>query len=325
MAFEREDERLFAVDNSRSELRILSNTDLDYFEPLILAYQKRNPNVSVLYTVASSKELFTAINDEQAEYDVVISSAMDLQMKLVNDGLAQPYDSDVADDMPEWARWRNLLFAFTQEPAVLLVSRTGMRGLKLPENRQELITLLRDHPDHFKGRVGTYDLRTSGAGYLFATQDSRQSDMFWRLAEVMGALNPRLYCCSSAMIDDLKAGEIVLAYNVVGSYASAVLDDDSDGLIAPLTDYTHFMLRTALIPVAAQRPELGGLFIDFLIDAQGRRLINDVAGLPPIDSEALAGSQHFRPITLGPGLLVYLDKIKRGQFLKEWADAMVQP
>lgn len=324
-AFEVEDEELFAVENSRSQLRVLSNTDLAYVEPLILAYQKRNPSVSVLYTVASSKELFSAINNEQAKYDVVISSAMDLQMKLVNDGLAQAHDSSVADSMPRWARWRNLLFAFTQEPAVLLVSRAGMRDLKLPQNRQELLTLLRDNPDHFAGKIGTYDLRVSGAGYLFATQDSRQSDMFWRLAEVMGALNPKLYCCSSEMIDGLKTGEIILAYNVVGSYASAVLEKDSDGTIVPLSDYTHFMLRTALIPTTAERPELGGSFIDFLIDAQGRQLIDEAAGLPPIDGKALAKSQHFRPITLGPGLLVYLDRIKRGRFLKEWADAMVQP
>ena len=324
-AFEVEDEELFAVENSRSQLRVLSNTDLAYVEPLILAYQKRNPSVSVLYTVASSKELFSAINNEQAKYDVVISSAMDLQMKLVNDGLAQAHDSSVADSMPRWARWRNLLFAFTQEPAVLLVSRAGMRDLKLPQNRQELLTLLRDNPDHFAGKIGTYDLRVSGAGYLFATQDSRQSDMFWRLAEVMGALNPKLYCCTSEMIDGLKTGEIILAYNVVGSYASAVLEKDSDGTIVPLSDYTHFMLRTALIPTTAERPELGGSFIDFLIDAQGRQLIDEAAGLPPIDGKALAKSQHFRPITLGPGLLVYLDRIKRGRFLKEWADAMVQP
>ena len=324
-AFEREDEKLFNVENSRTQLRILSNTDLEYFEPLIQAYQNRNPNVGVLYTVASSKELFNAINNEQANYDVVISSAMDLQMKLVNDGLAQPHNSNVAEQMPAWARWRNLLFAFTQEPAVLLISRAGMDELQLPQNRQELISLLRDNPDHFKGRIGTYDLRISGAGYLFATQDARQSDMFWRLAEVMGALSPKLYCCSSEMIDGLQSGEIVLAYNVVGSYASAVLEHDRDGAIVPLSDYTHFMLRTALIPATAKQPELGGSFIDFLIDAQGRRLINEAAGLPPVDEVALAGSQHFRPITLGPGLLVYLDKIKRRRFLKEWTDAMVQP
>lgn len=324
-SFEREDEKLFAADNARNRLRVLSNTDLIYFEPLIKAYQQQNPTVSVLYTVASSKELFTAINDENASYDVVISSAMDLQMKLVNDGLAQPYDSDAVEDMPHWARWRNLLFAFTQEPAVLLASRRGMQGLTFPHNRQELITLLRDYPQRFKGKIGTYDLRVSGAGYLFATQDTRQSEMFWRLAEVMGALSPRLYCCSSEMIDALQNGDITLAYNVVGSYASARLSGNDDVVIVPLSDYTHFMLRTALIPATAERADLGGSFIDFLINSQGRKLIGEAAGLPPVDGEALDKFQHFRPITLGPGLLVYLDKIKRRQFLKEWTDALVQP
>lgn len=324
-SFEREDEKLFEVENSRGQLRVLSNTDLVHFEPIIRAYQKQYPTISVLYTVASSKELFVAIDRDAADYDVVISSAMDLQMKLVNDGLALPYDSYAAGDMPHWARWRNQLFAFTQEPAVLLASRKGLQGLEFPQNRQELITLLRDNPERFEGKIGTYDLRVSGAGYLFATQDSRQSEMFWRLAEVMGSLSPRLYCCSSEMIDGLQNGDIILAYNVVGSYASARLEENGDVAIVPLSDYTHFMLRTALIPATAPRAELGELFIDFLINSQGRKLIGEAAGLPPVDGQALDKSQHFRPITLGPGLLVYLDKIKRRQFLKEWTDALIRP
>jgi len=126
------------------------------------------------------------------------------------------------------------------------------------------------------------------------------------------------------MLDALATGEIALAYNVVGSYASAVLNDDSNGFIVPLSDYTHFMLRTALVPANAPSPDLGGNFIDFLVGEAGGELIEEQAGLPPIDGDALAKQQHFRPIGLGPGLLVYLDKIKRERFLEEWANAMVR-
>lgn len=324
--FEKESERLFeAVDNEQIVLKILSNTDLDYFEPLILSYQQQYPATTVFYTVASSVELYQAINDESADYDVVISSAMDLQMKLVNDGLAQKHQSSVVDALPDWSKWGNSLFAFTQEPAVLLASKKALGEIPVPQNRNELITLLRDHPERFAGRVGTYDIRSSGAGYLFATQDSRQSDSFWRLAEVIGSTSPRLYCCSSDMIAALRRGDIVFAYNVVGSYASAALSGSEDGVIVPLKDYQIFMLRTALIPKTSARASLAGTFIDFLADADNRGLIGEQAGLPPVDGQALKKHQHFRPIALGPGLLVFLDKIKRQHFVRAWTDAMLQP
>jgi len=323
-AFEIEDEKLFSTGKATNTLTILSNTDLIYFQPIIEAFQRRFSTTDVLYTVASSTELYKAIYEEKISYDLVISSAMDLQVKLVNDGLSLQHQSRATDMMPAWSQWRNHLFAFTQEPAVLVASKSGFGDLPFPENRQQLISLIRDNPEHFAGKIGTYDIRTSGAGYLFATQDARQSDVFWRLAEVVGSLSPKLYCCTSQMLHDLEAGKITLAYNVVGSYASAALDNQSSGVVVPLSDYTHFMLRTALIPNNAGSAELSGLFIDFLIDDSGRSLIEQQAGLPPINGEKLEQQQHFRPISLGPGLLVYLDKIKRQNFLKDWVDAMVQ-
>jgi len=324
-AFEKESESLFdAIGEEREVLTILSNTDLDYFGPLIQAYQRQYPTTTILYTVASSLELYGAISEEGADYDVVISSAMDLQMKLVNDGLAQTRESGPIDELPNWSRWGNALFAFTQEPAVLLASRKALGELSIPANRNELIALLRDNPERFQGRVGTYDIRSSGAGYLFATQDSRQSDSFWRLAEVIGSTSPRLYCCSSDMIEALRNGEIVFAYNVVGSYASAVLDENEDGMIVPLTDYQIFMLRTALIAKSSSKPDLAGTFVDFLVDADNRELIGEKVGLPPVDGQALQKHQHFRPISLGPGLLVFLDRIKRDNFIKAWSGAMLR-
>ena len=111
----------------------------------------------------------------------------------------------------------------------------------------------------------------------------------------------------------------------MGSYASAVLEKSDDGTIAPLTDYQIFMLRTAFIPRTSAKASLAGTFIDFLADAANRELIGEKVGLPPVDGHALQKHQHFRPISLGPGLLVSLDRIKRERFISEWADAILQP
>ncbi|MEK6217294.1 MAG: ABC transporter substrate-binding protein [Boseongicola sp.] len=320
--FEIEDQRMFGLAEANSELRIISTVDLDLFTPLVLAFQKLNPDMRIEYTVASSAELFKAINDENTGFDLAISSAMDLQTKLANDGLAQEYQSSLTDSLPDWARWSDVLFAFTQEPAVVIASRSRLEGMALPVNRRELIQFLRDNPDIFQDKVGTYDPRISGLGYLFATQDTRQSEDFWRLAEVTGTLGVSVYCCSGAMINAIEAGEITLAYNVLGSYAAQRIGPDSDAVILPMQDYTHVMLRTALIPKQARNPEAGGDFIDFLLSPVGRELIRVEAGLPPIDAAAFASEQSQRPIRLGPGLLVYLDRIKRANFLSVWSAAV---
>lgn len=325
IAFEVEQEHVFSGDVAQAELKIISTTDLVHFQPLIEAFQRIRPDLTIRYTVASSAELYKAIGDEAAPFDLAISSAMDLQMKLANDGLALGHRPPQIQNLPDWARWRDRIFAFTQEPAVLIASRKGLGGFRPPENRQELIALLRDHPDRFRGRIGTYDLRVSGVGYLIATQDARNSETFWRLAEVMGGLSPKLYCCSADMINDLKSGDLLFAYNVVGSYAAAQFRPDDDGMVLPLYDFTTVLLRTALIPRTAPNPDLGGAFIDFLISSQGRALMAAETRLPPIDGDALADAQYLRPIRLGPGLLVYLDRIKRQKFLRDWTAALVQP
>lgn len=323
--FEIEEERLFSTPDAAGELRVLSTTDTITFAPLIEGFQKQNPDIAIRYTVASSQQVFRAIYEEAAQFDLVISSAMDLQMKLVNDGLAASHSLPIAYTLPRWAYWRDQLFAFAQEPVVMIASRTAFDGLTLPRTRQDLIRLLRDYPDRFTGRIGTYDPNRSGAGYLFATQDARQSDTFWRLAEVMGGLSPRLYGASGAMIDDLRSGKLALAYNVLGSYANARLPEGGDGMVVELEDFTLTLLRTALVPRSAARPDLGGAFLDFLLSPDGRRLIADKAGLPPIDEAALAAGQHLRPIRLDPGLLVFVDPLKRQRFLNEWNAALIHP
>jgi iron(III) transport system substrate-binding protein len=324
VGFEIEEERLFPAPAGETALvlRILSSTDTVVFAPLIAGFQAVNSDVAVDYTVASTQEVYRALGTDRGAFDLVVSSAMDLQMKLVNDGHAQSHRSGVVQALPDWARWRDQLFAFTQEPIVAVASREALAGLPLPRTRSDLIRLLRDHPDRFEGRIGTYDPARSGAGYLFATQDARQSDTYWRLSEVMGGLSPRLYETSGAMIDDVRSGRLALAYNVLGSYAATNLPDDGDAIILEFEDYTNVLLRTAFVPADAPAPDLGGRFVDFLLSPRGQSLIASETGLPPLSAEALASEPELRPIRLDTGLLVFVDTLKRQRFLQEWQGAM---
>lgn len=322
--FEVEGERRFGPPVATETVAVLSTTDAGIAAPLVEGFLRGRPGLAVRYVVASSQEVHRAIAAEGAAFDIVISSAMDLQLKRANDGFAQAHRSVAVDALPDWAHWRDRLFGFAPEPAVLLVSRRAFEGLPLPQTRRELVAVLRENPDRFRGRVATYDPRTSGAGYLFAMQDSRQSEAFWRLAEVMGRLDARLYCCSSAMIAGLAAGRIAVAYNVVGSYAAAHARHLPDATVIEPQDFTVALLRTALIPVGAARPDLGGALLDLLVSPEGQALSRGDTGFPPLDQGAIQLSAPIRPIRLDPGLLVNLDAMTRRNFLREWDAAMTQ-
>lgn len=309
---------------SEATLRILSTADLDVFEPYLLEFQSTRPALSIDYTVVSSAELYTAI-EGGADFDLALSSAMDLQFRLANDGRALSYRSDRTEALPDWARWRDLIFAFTSEPAVVVLSTDRFKGLEIPTTRQDLITLLRENPDSFGGAVGTYDVRDSGLGYLFATQEARSTDAYWRLSEVMGRLDPQLYCCSGQMIDDVAEGRLALAYNVLGSYAAERIARDSGGRVQILRmqDFANVMLRTAIIPKTSDRPEDAGAMIDMLATLGLREERGDWP-LPPLRPSGTADSTGFGPIRLGPALMVYLDPLNRRAFLTEWEAAMEQ-
>lgn len=323
-AVEIEDRAEFGDPEAGRVLSVLSTTDAVVFSPLVEAFLAGRPDLRVTYTVASSQDVYDAVLSREGGFDLVISSAMDLQMKLANDGFASAHVSPATQALPQWARWRDHLFAIAQEPVVVIVSTRGLAGLPEPHTRSDLVNLLRDNPGRFSGKVGTYDPAVSGSGYLFATQDARQSDSYWRLAEVMGTLSPRLYGTSGAMISDIQTGRLILAYNVLGSYAQALLEPGGDGRVIELEDFTHVLLRTALIDRDGDEPELAGEFLDYLLSDEGQTLIETRAGLPRINEQALRAGPHLRPIRLDPGLLVYVDPLKRQRFLNEWAAAVTR-
>jgi iron(III) transport system substrate-binding protein len=313
-----EDRRIFGADKTENTLRILSSTDTSFFVPIIESFIAQRPGASVEYLVTGTTDLDVAFRETPEQFDIVISSAMDLQIKLANDGFAQRLDGLTH---PEWAQWRSSLFAFTTEPAAIVVNTAAFNGLPLPNTRQDLIEVLRANSETFRGKVGTYDIRQSGLGYLFATQDARASETFWRLMEVIGSLDTQLYCCSGDMIDDLTNGRILVAYNVLGSYAVARAEAADILTVILPSDFATTMMRSALVSKKSSKPVLAEAFVRHLIQLQSSGEGRDFP-LPPLGS--LQNSSGHSAISLEPALMTYLDKLKRQTFIREWESATIQ-
>lgn len=64
--------------------------------------------------------------------------------------------------------------------------------------------------------------------------------------------------------------------------------------------------------------------IDFLARLNTRPDLTEKTGLPPVSSDIGQLNNAMRPIRLGPGLLVFLDRLQRDTFLRSWSNSMEQ-
>lgn len=314
------------------ELVIYSSLDSPLARPLIEAFQRQAPDVTVRYEDLLTGEIADRVIQEtdagKATADLIFSSAMDVTVKLANDGYAREADAPGAAAWPDWAVWRNMVFALTFEPAVIVYHKPSFPGGP-PDTRAALIDWLATAP---KGSIGTYDITRSAVGYLFLMRDQEHFADLWPLVRAMGRAGVQVFPTSQDVIERVNAGTLKLGYNVLGSYAADQVAKLPDlGMVLP-QDYVVVASRVALVPKAAGAPELGQKFLQFLMSRQGQTILAERLRLPAISLEvagkdSAAAMQEalgakLRPVAVSPGLLAYLDAASRAQVLAKWNAAL---
>lgn len=326
--------RDFGPEDAIRTLLIRGNTDIQAFAPVMQKFVETSANTRIHYEQWASNALYEKSSEEcrqpGADADLLISSAVDQQVKLVNDGCALDHRSAYTRRLPAHAIWRDELFGITLEPAVMVYNRDELKTDEVPRSRFDLLDRLRPNDSRFAGRVATYDIERSGLGYLFAFADSQQASTFGALLEAFGRTEAVATCCSAELIDAVAEGRFLVAYNVLGSYALArAAVDPRIGVVAP-QDYTLILSRAAMIPKGAQQADIAHAFLDFLLSDLGKALLQqsylfatfsdiDTADFPSVQGTAPV----LRPIPLSPTLLVGLDQMKRELFIRQWREKMV--
>jgi iron(III) transport system substrate-binding protein len=316
-------------------VRVLSTTDRPVVQPLLDDFERRHPAWRVDYQQVGSAELarrFAASGGRGA--DVLWSSAMDLQIKAVNDGLAAHYESPHARHLPRWAVWKNEAYATTYEPAGLAYHRGLWADAAVPRSHAELAELLATQAPRLRQRVATYDVERAGLGYLLATQDGMASRRAWALVEALATCQAHLHADTQGMLESVAAGEALIAYNVLGTYAEAYGRSRPEIAIVYPTDYTLVASRVACIARHAPHFEGACRWLDHLLSADGQRILADTCGLYPVREDAATARSGAalrerlgaaaRPIALGPGLLAHLDTSRREAFLRRWRKAFAE-
>ena len=123
------DVRRFPHRAATAQLRIHGTTDIEVFAVVIADYQRLHPGTEVVYEDIITQDLYARYPHDcggPASPDLLISSGMDLQTKLVNDGHALPHRSALTAALPAWAQWRNEAFGISYEPVVMVYNTGAM-------------------------------------------------------------------------------------------------------------------------------------------------------------------------------------------------------
>jgi iron(III) transport system substrate-binding protein len=335
----RADVTMFPAVNGDAQARTLtvySSLDAPLAGAMIAGFQKANPTVAVRYEEMLTADIYDRIvaeTDGAGETaDIAFSSAMDLQVKLANDGYAQQSDLPLSARWPRWANWRNTAYALTFEPAVFVYHKPSFRDSAPPATRRQFVDFLESEGDAVYGRIATYDIERSGVGFMFMSRDQEQFGDIWSVIRAMGAAGVKLYSTSSAILERVADGRFVLGYNILGSYAADWASRHPDvGIVLP-RDYTVVMSRIGLVPAAARAPDLGRKYLEYFMSAEGQavmaRELQIAAVNPDVSGENTANTMQanlgaqLRPVPVSPGLMVYLDQVKRTRLIERWNDAL---
>lgn len=314
------------------EMVIYSTLDERIVQPLIAGFQADNPDISIRYEDILTGEVNDRIISETdsggTTADFAFSSAMDLQVKLANDGYARETVVPDSATWPRWANWRNTAYALTFEPAVLVYHKPAFRDAPPPSSRFELIDWLRNGGAAVHGRIGTYDIEQSAVGYLFLARDQDHFADVWSVVRAMGAAGVQQFATSQAILERVSDGRLLVGYNILGSYAADWARDHPEvGLVLP-RDFTVVVSRIGLVPRAARRPDLGARFLAFFMSPAGQTILAEKLRLPAVSLEVSdensartmqkALGAQLAPVTVSPGLLVYLDQAKRARLIARW-------
>ncbi|ACA20412.1 extracellular solute-binding protein family 1 [Methylobacterium sp. 4-46] len=306
-------------------LVIRATTDEAEASALLEGFRQSYPGVSVSYAKLNSSKLYEEFLAEAGAgggtADILWSSAMDLQVKLVNDGFAERYVSREAEGLPAWAVWRYEAYGVTAEPVAIAYNRSLLPDERVPRSHADLVRSLTQDPEAWHGKVATYDPERSGVGFLFLTQNLAVTPRTWDLVRALGQVGAKLYTTTTHMLDRVVAGEALLAFDVFGAYAlERAKQDPRLGVVLP-ADYTLITSRIAFIPKAAQHKAAARLFLDYMLSWEGQARLAARSVTParadarqPDDPVAAAP----QPIVVGPELLTALDQIKRSRTLKQW-------
>jgi iron(III) transport system substrate-binding protein len=308
--------------------------------PLVEGFKALYPQIEVAYDgEGGSTETYDRFVGEVAagrpSADVMWSSAMDLQMKLVIDGHAARYESPESPHLPGWAVYRHRAWGTTFEPVVFVYNKQLVAAAEIPHDHAEFARIVSERAEKFRSRVTAFDIEKSGVGYLFAAQDRLQDAGSDALLNALGGADLRRSPGTGDMLTKVASGQYLLGYNIMGAYAlvRAKKDLPTLGVVLP-RDYTLVLSRVMFISKDARHPNAARLWADYVLSRRGQKIIGDALELfairDDVEAEYTAAGlarqigASARPIPLSAAIVEPLEPRRHEDMIAHWKRALAE-
>ncbi|MFN4128292.1 MAG: ABC transporter substrate-binding protein, partial [Paracoccaceae bacterium] len=258
--------------------------------------------------------------------DLVLLPTPDLAVYLANEGKLRqlrdmpPRTTRLTTEHP--LHWRQEVFTVSQDPAVFVIRSEAFEKGGEPRSRLELTRRLEQLEGRFDRRVGLVNIGIDSVGYGLAAQDELRSPLFWRIATAFGASRVRIYDSTAELIDALARGDIDIGYNVAMTEARAAIDGGAEIEMVVPEDYVISFPWIGFVPSAAVNPEAAERLLAYVLSTSGQPLLE--ASYMAVNESELA-EIRLQFIALNPGLLVYLDPLKKSRLLNTWFQLVTDP
>lgn len=314
---------------------VYTSTDLAQGQKLLDAFKAVYPGIDVEWNDQGTTSAFNRVISEAAAKqvggDIVWSSALDLQLSLVDRGLATTYRSPEAAKLPDWAIYKDAAYGTTLEPAAVIYNKRLLPAELVPKTHADLLRVMKENKAALDGKVATFDPEKSGTGFMFASDNLVHVPQFWEMMTAFGGVHGKVYGGSGSMREKVASGEHVLAFDAIGSYAVEWAKADPNIGVTYLSDHVPAFSRVMLIPKGAPHPNAAQVFLDFTLSPAGQRAVAE-GGLPAVradvpgieNAEGLAKlvGGKLSPIPLSAKSTEFLDPKKRAEFFRQWRKAM---
>ncbi|WP_413739076.1 ABC transporter substrate-binding protein [Sodalis sp. RH21] len=287
---------IVAASKSEQRLLIYSNMGTDNWNPIIKGFNQLYPWIKVETLNLGASEPISRYEAETGtgvnSADFIVTGSISDWIRFADKKLAADYATSEDAALPDWSKPFPGVYTFSTDPMVLGYNKLLLGADQQPDTFAGFTKVVVDHPELFKGKIGSYGADGFGGSINWAFV-RHHGDKAWQWLDAIGP-SVKAGDGSGAMIEKLTRGENTAVYFLSGPVVMPKMDAGLDQVITwkYITDGTPVFMRGMAITAKAKNLNSAKLMLEYLLSADGQVAVSQ-AGFMPYRSGLPADKLRF--------------------------------
>jgi iron(III) transport system substrate-binding protein len=253
-------------------LLIYANVPVQYFQPVIAAFNKEYPYIQVSVSTLADNTIFSKYEAEAAQgartADLLVASAPASWVQAEQNGVTAAVTPAGLSAFPSWVNQGNGVYVMSAEPALLAYSPKLLTPSQVPSTWKQLAADAKADPAKYK--MVSYPVSNPlDYGGIYGLVHLLSADTVWNYFQALAPVT-KTYDEALDQLTAVVQGGASVGYMVTG-LAQGVLPHYK-GLAAYrfMQDATPLIPRGIAVTAKASSPASAQLFLDFLYTKTGQ-------------------------------------------------------